>query len=312
MRLLAYLPGANIPRTLGSDYVRALVIDCPAPGIAEGYHEELQMFNVIVKNADVFSLASEQHGHDLIYVCVKNMSDVVAAFDTDICTTQDYQFWMGDNASAPNSDDIISAHIIKGHLPDLHKDFDAFVEWLFSEMRKVPRINIDHMVLKGKGVLYDANTKQRYDLWQMYRNYLMLDGAIAVGYSLDNFVTLSDLHISDKGVNWWLQEHNRQLMELAAEHNLLACYVTFGTDSRNNEDFAYTFVSREGNYMRRPVEVNEFLYMAMHGVFPKLTCHGTDRHFNVTFEYAEYFPLAYHNYANHKGDEHSRNLSRFI
>lgn len=310
MRLLAYIPGAGISHTppSGGEYVRDMVIDFgdhPKPDV--GHHDELYLFDLRLTDVDVY------HEQDGVHLCLPDMNHIYANFDMEICRSQEYQFWMGDNAPAPSADAIVQAHIVKGRLPNLHKDFDTFVEWLFDRMREIPRLNIDHMVLKGKGQMYDANTKNSYDLWGMFRYWLMLGRNLTIGYSLDNQITFNDTHISEKGVRWWLIEHNKQLMEVARENDLLAAFITFGSDSPGSEDeYAYTFVGKEGNFMRSHVDVSEFMHLAVHGHFPELVCDSSGKNFNVTFNFAQYFPEEYHAYQNYRGGDYHRALSRFV
>lgn len=310
MRLLHYMPAAGITykRPDGGEYVRDLIIDFEdhqKPDV--GRHDDLRIFGLILTDADVY------HENNVVHICLSSMNHVQANFDSSICRTREYQFWMGDDAPAPSADAIIQAHILKGHLPNLHKDYDDFVEYLFRELAQLPRINMDHLVLESKAVLYDARTKHRYDLWGMYRYWLMLDGNMLVTYSLDNQITINDPHISDKGVTWWLLEHNKYLMELAQENELLAAYITFGsTDARRQDQFTYTFVAKEGNYMQRPVDVSEFMHLAHHGHFPEVICADAGKNFNMTFNYAHFFPEAYIKYQKYSQSEYYRNLSRFV
>ncbi|QZE55905.1 hypothetical protein pEaSNUABM52_00047 [Erwinia phage pEp_SNUABM_52] len=293
MQLLAYIPAATtgVFRTLR-------VLDL---GLEPGHVEELKLFNCVFNNVEIVS--TEVPGVSDILIRDAYSWRVDPHF---IRLDAEYSYWCGKHT--PSIEQMLDAHIMKGHVPDLIADFDQFIAWLKAELAKLPRVATDDLKFAGSEMKHGNN---RYDLWLLFKHYLMLDGQMTLTHSPENDIGVSDLFISDKGVRWWLVEHNKTLMDIARSSNMLAAYITF--DTRRGAH--YSFVYDDGQTVVRHVDESEFMHMAVHGQFPKVSITESDTVYDLNFDFAEFFTEKYHKYNNHVfigGQSEARDLVRFI
>lgn len=294
MQLLAYIPAATtgVFRTLR-------VLDL---GLEPGHVEELKLFNCVFNNVEIVS--SEVPGVSDILIPDAYRWRVDPHF---IRLDAEYIYWCGKHT--PSIEQMLDAHIMKGHVPDLIEDFDQFIVWLKAELAKLPRVATDDLKFAGSEMKHGNN---RYDLWLLFKHYLMLDGQMTLTHSPENDIGVSDLFISDKGVRWWLVEHNKTLMDIARSSNMLAAYITFDTRRGGAH---YSFVYDDGQTVVRHVDESEFMHMAVHGQFPKVSITESDTVYDLNFDFAEFFTEKYHKYNNHVfigGHSEARDLVRFI
>lgn len=305
MRLLSYMPSAGIPASFGDGYVRALIVeDCD---IAVGHHEHLEAFTLRLTDIDVI----EYEG--LTYLCIKSFDNIRTAVSEIDYLSEEYRKWFGKKAYVPSVDAVTEAHILKGRMPTLLQDFDNFVAWFKDQLASIERLDMANLTFTGCR-LYDAAVRGTYDLWEIYRHYLRLDGKMDIGYTPTNEIQVNDLHISANGVSWWLIEHNKQLQEIAQQNDLHTIFLDFKNDARQGSDYAYYFVGREGNYVKRPVDESEFRHMAIHGLFPEIIIADEGKSLNIKFDYMDFFTQRYHDFNNYawRTSDNVVNLMRFI
>ncbi|QYW05064.1 hypothetical protein pEaSNUABM21_00050 [Erwinia phage pEa_SNUABM_21] len=303
MKLLALIPAAT------TNVFRTLHCVGTAEEFPVGEHPKWDGFGLNLTNVKIIPDLAKDAVPDSFYVTIDSHLDWSVDLDRIDTFSADYLIWCGKHT--PSIEAVLEAHMIKGQLPNLVQDFDAFVADLQERLDNMTSLAKDRMTISGS-TLIDSDTTAKYNLWAIYRHCLMLDNKMVLLYGKDNHIHVSDTHVSEKGIGWWLTEHNKHMMSIAQQNDLLAAYITFERDSSG-----YTFVGADGTQVKRPVESSEFMHMAHHGLFPKVVVREDEdgRNFELSFDYAEYFPQAYHDFVNHAWagrSDRSRDLVRFI
>lgn len=301
MKLLSVIPAAT------TKVFRTLHCSGTAEEFPVGEHAVWDGFGIKLTNVTIIPDSAKDAAPGQFYVSIEGNMDWSLNFEAINTLSPEYMAWCG--KYTPNIEDVLGAHIIKGQLPDLPQDFDKFVEDFRGKIAKVTALKEGRMTFIGS-TMDDTETKAKYDLWAIYKHHLMLDGQMVLHYGQDNYVHIADTHVSEKGVAWWLNHHNEQMMGMAEANDLLAAYITFG-----REDAAYTFVAPDGTQVKRPVEYNEFMHLAHHGKFPSVVVHNNpeENHFSLTIDSIEHFPKAYHDFVNATGHSgRSLDLVRFV
>ena len=296
MRLLKY--GA----CAGEPFRRLIVED--AGELEIGIHPKIEAFGCMFTNVNVGRVSDS-----LVEFDIPQASDwsVVMA---DSFLLPEYRERIGDHT--PRIEMMLDAHIIKGKLPTLVQDFDAFVEELRAKVATTGLPNIEFMHDR----INQTDKGYSFDLWMLYKYNLMLDGKMNVTRSKAEELIFQDNHISEKGTEWWLREHNKQLMELARTHDMLAAFITFGVSNRNDREFFYTFVMSDGSQTQRPVDASEFMHLSVHGKFPDVAIVDNEGGYNFDCNFIHHFPKAYHDLQDATnitiGHNYALNLLRFI
>ncbi|AWY08323.1 hypothetical protein HOT49_gp043 [Erwinia phage vB_EamM_Alexandra] len=296
MRLLSY--GA-----CGGTPFRRLVVKDDGQ-FEVGVHPKIEAFGCVFTNVNVGRIADDAVEFDL------PDSGDWAIDMADYFLSPEYKQWVGGHT--PRIETMLDAHVIKGKLPTLVQDYDAFYADLQQKINALdlPDIVFEHNTIK------QTSLNQKFDVWMLYKYNLMLDGKISVTRSNVGELVFQEDFISAKGTTWWLREHNKQLMELAARHDMLAAFITFGVSHRNQQEFFYSFITNEGDQTQRPVEPAEFLHMSVHGQFPELVITDRGKDYNLAVNYRQFFPESYHTLKDAVhitiGSNYALNLLRFI
>ncbi|UAW96188.1 hypothetical protein MPK64_gp044 [Erwinia phage pEa_SNUABM_16] len=296
MRLLSY--GA-----CGGEPFRRLIVE--DNGLLEiGVHPEIKAFGCVFTNVNVGRRIDGTAELDL--PDAKDWSIEMA----DYFLSPEYKQWVGGHT--PRIETMLDAHVIKGKLPMLVQDFDAFYADL---QQKINALNLPDIVFEHNRIK-QTNLNQQFDVWMLYKYNLMLDGKISVTRSNLGELVFQEDFISAKGTTWWLREHNKQLMALAAKHDMLAAFITFGTSHRNEREFFYSFITHEGDTSHRPVDPAEFMHLSVHGQFPELVITDEGEGYRLSVNYGQYFPKAYLDLQAATnitiGSNYALNLLRFI
>lgn len=296
MRLLSY--GA-----CGGTPFRRLVVKDDGQ-FEVGVHPKIEAFGCVFTNVNVGRIADDAVEFDL-----PDAGDWSINM-ADYFLSPEYKQWVGGHT--PRIETMLDAHVIKGKLPTLVQDFDAFYADL---QQKINALNLTDIVFEHN-TIKQTNLNQKFDVWMLYKYNLMLDGKISVTRSNVGELVFQEDFISAKGTTWWLREHNKTLMELARRHDMLAAFITFGTSHRNEREFFYSFVTQEGDTSHRPVDPAEFLHLSVHGQFPELDIKDEGEGYRLNVNYGQYFPQAYHDLQKAVnitiGSNYALNLLRFI
>ena len=272
--------------------------------LTDGTHERIDLFGCIFTNVDV------SHDIDTGHAILSLPEPTDWRVDlTSTMFTKEYMDWF--NGYTPTIEVLLNAHKLKALLPNITQEFDQFVEWLKEQTAKMPTLEVAFK----HDTLTAVKTHNKYDIWMLYKHYLMVDGNLTVTRNPEGDVIFHDAHISEKGTQHWLLEHNKEMMRLAAENDLLAAYITFGTD-RGAPKYQYTFVAHDGGYMHRPVDDAEFMHIAIRGQMPVVTFKDEGANLNLTVDIDQHFPQKYLDFTRTArptiGYNHALNLIRFI
>jgi len=296
MRLIKY-------HACGGEPFRRLIVEDNGQ-FEVGVHPEIKAFGCVFTNVNVVRTADNQVEFDL--PGPKDWSIEMA----DYFMSPEYKVWVGGHS--PSIETMLDAHVIQGKLPTLVQDFDAFYVDL---QQKINALNLPDIVF-GHNTIKQTNRNQHFDVWMLYKHNLMLDGKISVMRSNLGELVFQEDFISAKGTMWWLREHNKQLMELAAKHDMLAAFITFGESHRREREFFYSFITHEGATTHRPVDPAEFMHLSVHGQFPELVIVDEGEGYRLTVNYRQYFPKAYLDLQAAVnitvGDNYALDLLRFI
>ncbi|UAW52830.1 hypothetical protein pEaSNUABM23_00048 [Erwinia phage pEa_SNUABM_23] len=272
--------------------------------LTDGTHERLDLFGCIFTNVDV----SHDIDTNLAYLSLPTANDWRVNL-TNPMFTKEYMDWF--NGYSPTLEVMLDAHKLKALLPNITQEFDQFVDWLKVQIAKMPTLEVSFK----NDTLTAVATGNKYDIWMLYKHYLMVDGNLIVTRNPEGDVIFHDAHISEKGTKHWLLEHNKEMMRLAAENDLLAAYITFGA-VRGHPQYQYTFVTREGDYMHRPVDEAEFTHIAIRGQMPVVLFKDEGANLNLTVNIDQHFPQKYLDFTRTAhpviGYNHALNLIRFI
>lgn len=272
--------------------------------LADGKHERIDLFGCIFTNVAV--------SHDI------RTGDAILSLPTandwrvnltNPMFTKEYMDWF--DGYSPTIEVLLDAHKLKALLPNITQEFDQFVAWLKEQVAKMPTLE----VVFDRDTLKAVKTGNKYDIWMLYRHYLMVDGNLIVTRNPEGDVIFHDAHISEKGTQHWLHEHNKEMMRLAAENDLLAAYITFGVD-RGRPQYQYTFVARDGGYIHRPVDDAEFTHISIRGQMPVVLFKDEGANLNLKVNIDQHFKQKYLDFTRTAqpsiGYNHALNLIRFI
>lgn len=296
MKLLGYAACGGTP-------FRILRVE-DAGKLTDGTHERIDLFDCIFTNVDVSHDIDTGHAILALPQATDWRVDL-----TSKMFTKEYMAWF--RGYSPTIEVLLDAHKLKALLPNITQEFDQFVEWLKAETAKMPTLEVTFKY----DTLTAVKTGSKYDIWMLYKHYLMVEGNLTVTRNPEGDVIFHDAHISEKGTQHWLHEHNKELMRLAAENDLLAAYITFGVD-RGRPQYQYTFVARDGGYATRQVDDAEFMHIAIRGLMPKVLMQDAGANLNMTVSIEHHFPQKYLDFERSArptiGYNHALNLIRFI
>lgn len=254
--------------------------------LTEGLHEELRMFDCVFTNVTV------RVENDVTHLDIPTHLDWTPDFSVERTSDPEYIEIVGQYS--PSIETLLSAHIIKGALPTLVQDHDAFIDNIVAQINALPQIDPDD-IKRSKNCLWYKN--MQVNTWELYQNYLMVGGDLYVKYGADQQIHFANNHIPEQGLTWWVTEHNKQVMKFAQENEMLCGYFSFANDRwPHNTKTQYTFVYPTGVAHPILVDDREFYHMAMLNKFPVLSWRQDGDSRVLNFEYREYFPEAYHKY----------------